>query len=159
MLPKIARVRAAFRGDEARDAVTAAARAGRIAENLMGDSAAKLLAISVLGLALAVAMLALTRRRRAAAALNGALALVFLALELPSLAAYLWDPEAYLGRYGAAAIGDLRLVAWGAVLAATAFACSIAAWRSRAIFLWLGWIDNLPTVALLAFLAFWFRVF
>lgn len=125
----------------------------------MSDSAAKLLAIGALALALGVAVLALMRRRRAAAALNGALALAFLALEVPSLAAYLWDPQGYSGRYGAAAIGDLRLAAWGAVLAAIAGACSIAAWRSRAIFLWLGWIDNLPTVALLVYLAFWFRVF
>lgn len=120
---------------------------------------AKILAIGVLAAALAVAVLALLRRRRAAAVVNGALALLFLALELPSLAAYLWDPEGYAARYGTAAIGDLRLAAWGAVLAAIAGACSIAAWRSRAIFLWIGWVDNLPTVALLVYLAFWFRVF
>ena len=125
----------------------------------MTDSTAKLLAIGVLAIALAVAALALMRRRRAAAVLNGALALLFLAFEMPSVTAYVWDPEGYIGRYGAAAVGDLRLAAWGAVLAAIALACSIAAWRSRAIFLWLGWIDNLPTVALLVYLAFWFRVF
>jgi ABC-type proline/glycine betaine transport system permease subunit len=125
----------------------------------VSDSAAKILAIGVLGLALGVAVLALMRRRRAAAVLNGALALVFLAFAMLSLAAYLWDPEGYVGRYGAAAIGDLRLAAWGAVLVAIAVACSFAAWRSRMVFLWLGWIDNLPTVALLLYLAFWFRVF
>lgn len=125
----------------------------------MTDSTAKLLAIGVLAAALAVAALALMRRRRAAAALNGALALLFLALEVPSLAAYAWDPAGYTARYGAAAIGDLRLAAWGAVLASIAGACSVAAWRSRAIFLWIGWIANLPTIALLAYLAFWFRLF
>ena len=125
----------------------------------MTDSAAKLLAIGVLVMALGVAALALTRRRRAAAVLNGALALVFLALEVPSVVSFLWDPEGYVGRYGAAAIGDLRLAAWGTMLAATALACSVAAWRSRAVFLWLGWIGNLPTVALLVYLVFWFRVF
>ena len=125
----------------------------------MSDSTAKLLAIGVLAVALGVPALALMRRRRAAAVLNGALAVLFLALEVPSLVAYLWDPEGYVGRYGAAAIGDLRLAAWGTVLASIALACSIAAWRSRAIFLWIGWIDNLATVALIVYLAFWFRLF
>jgi hypothetical protein len=125
----------------------------------VSDSAAKLLAIGVLAAALAVAALALMRRRRAAAVVNGALALVFLALEAPSLVSYAVDPDGYIARYGAAALGDLRLAAWGAALSAVAIACSIAAWRSRAIFLWIGWIDNLPTVALLVYLAFWFRVF
>jgi len=125
----------------------------------VSDDTAKLLAIGVLAVALAIAALALMRRRHAAVVLNGTLALLFLAFEVPSLAVYLWDPEGYIGRYGAAAIGDLRLAAWGAVLASIAGACSVIAWRSRALFLWIGWVDNLPTVALLLYLAFWFRVF
>lgn len=125
----------------------------------MSDSAAKLLALGVLAAALAAAALALMRHRRAAAVLNGALAMLFLAFEVPSLLAYAGDPDRYIQRHGAAAVGDLRLAAWGALLAAIALACSIAAWRSRAIFLWIGWIDNLPAVALLVYLAFWFRVF
>ena len=125
----------------------------------MSDGAAKILALLVLAAALAVPALALLRRRRAAAVVNGGLALLFLALEAPSLAAYAWDPNSYTARYGTAALGDLRLAAWGAVLAAIAGACSIAAWRSRTVFLWLAWINNLPTVALVVYLAFWFRIF
>jgi hypothetical protein len=123
------------------------------------DSTAKILAIGVLTAALAVAALALLRRRRAAAVVNGALALLFLALETPGVAAYLWDSAAYVARYGAGAVGDVRLAAWGTALAALGLLGSVAAWRSRAIFLWIGWIANLPTVALLVYLAFWFRVF
>lgn len=125
----------------------------------MTDSQAKIVAIAVLAIALAVALLGLLRRRRAAAALNGALALLFIAFEAPSVVAYAWSPAAYVQRYGAAAVSDLRLALWGIALASIAMGCSIAAWRRSWVFLWIGWIDNLPTVALLLYLAFWFRIF
>lgn len=125
----------------------------------MTDSEAKVLALAVVAIALAVAVLALLGHRRTAAALNGALALIFLALEAPGVVAYVSDAAAYIARYGAAAVGDVRLAAWGVALAALALLCSIAAWRSRRLFLWIGWIANLPTVALVVYLAFWFRIF
>jgi hypothetical protein len=125
----------------------------------MTDSTAKIFAIGVLAAALAVAVLALMRQRRAAAIVNGALALLFLALETPSVVDYLSDSAAYVARYGAGAVGDVRLAAWGMALAALALLGSIAAWPARAVFLWIGWIANLPTVALVVYLAFWFRVF
>jgi hypothetical protein len=75
--------------------------------------------------------LALLGHLRAAAALNGALAVLFLVLAAPSLIAWALRPDAYVQRYGRAALNELPFTA-GLVAVALIALASGHVWRSYA---------------------------
>jgi hypothetical protein len=104
--------------------------------------------------------LALLGHLRAAAALNGALAVLFLVLAAPSLIAWALRPDAYVQRYGCAALNELPFTDGLVAVALIALAGSglSFAWRP-VVFFWASWLANLPIMTLFFYLGFWFHVF
>jgi hypothetical protein len=103
--------------------------------------------------------LALLGHLRAAAALNGALAVLFLVLAAPSLIAWALRPDAYVQRYGRAALNELPFTAGLVAVALIALAGSGLSFAWRPVVFWASWLANLPIVALFFYLGFWFQVF
>jgi hypothetical protein len=120
----------------------------------------QVLAFASFAAAVVAGGLAVRGHLQAAAAMNGVLAALFLALASPNLIMWAISPDAYLNQYGRAALSELPFtlgLAASAVIALTGSALSFA-WR-RVGFFWVSWLVNLPTVALTSYLGFWFHVF
>ena len=125
----------------------------------MSDTSIKVLGILCALSWLAAGILAAFRHFRAAAYLNSGLALLFLAFAAPSLVRWLADSNGYVQRYGAAALADLKSA--GAIVALSVVSLvfgGLAFARYRRWF-WVAWIANGPAIALVVYLAFWFRIF
>lgn len=126
----------------------------------MTSSEGQALALLCLAAAIVAGGLGILGYLRAAAAANGALAAVFLALAAPYLIAWALSPDAFIRQYGRAALNELPLDIGLAALALIALAGSALAFARRsAVVFWVGWLVNLPTVALIVYLGFWFHVF
>ncbi len=125
----------------------------------MSDTSIRILALCRALWWLAAGVLAAFRHVRAAAGLNSGLALLFLAFAAPRLLRWLADPNGYVQRYGAAALADLRSA--GAIVALSGVALVFGGFafaQYRRLF-WVAWIANVPTIALVVYLGFWFRMF
>jgi hypothetical protein len=96
---------------------------------------------------------------RAAAAVNGALAMLFLVLAAPRLIAWALRPDAYIQRYGRAALNELPFTAGLVAVALIALGGSGLSFAWRPVVFWVSWFANLPIVALFFYLGFWFHVF
>jgi hypothetical protein len=108
---------------------------------------------------IASALLALLAASRAAALFNMLVAVIIGGCTLPTLGSVLFGYQAYVRRYGGAALRDLRLTVAALALSLLAVCLSLAALRwGRALFV-LGWLANGPMVALSIYLAFWFHIF
>ena len=125
----------------------------------MTDLNVEALAVAALAAMLGAAALWLLRYRGAAASLNGAIAVLLLALQAPGLIAYVWNPDAYVRQYGTAAVSELPMLMTGVWLDVVALAGSVLSVVWRPLLFWVGWLANLPTAALLLYLAFWFHIF
>jgi len=117
------------------------------------------LAVAALAAMLGAAALWLLRYRGAAASLNGAIAVLLLALQAPGLIGYVWNPDAYVRQYGTAAVSELPMLMTGVWLDLVALAGSVLSIVWRPLLFWIGWLANLPTAVLLLYLAFWFHIF
>ena len=117
------------------------------------------MALACLAAVIVAGGIAILGHPRAAAAVNGALAMLFLVLAAPSLFAWASSPDAYVQRYGRAALNELPFTAGLVALALIALAGSGLSLAWRPIVFWASWLANLPTVALLVYLGFWFHVF
>ena len=119
-----------------------------------------MLALLCLAAGIVAGGLGLLGRPRAGAVANGALAAVFLAFAAPYLISWALSPDAFIRQYGRAALSELPLDLGLAALALIALAGSTLAFARRsAVVFWVGWLVNLPTVALIVYLGFWFHVF
>ena len=125
----------------------------------MTDLNVEALAVAALAAMLGAAALWLLRYRGAAASLNGAIAVLLLALQAPGLIGYVWNPDAYVRQYGTAAVSELPMLMTGVWLDVVALAGSVLSVVWRPLLFWVGWLANLPTAALLLYLAFWFHIF
>jgi hypothetical protein len=104
--------------------------------------------------------LAIFGQLRAASAVNGALALLFLTFAVPNLVTWAVSPDAYVSQYGHAALSELPFTLGLAAIALIALAgCGLSYARRSVVFFWMSWLANLPTVALFVYLGFWFHVF
>jgi len=92
-------------------------------------------------------------------ALNGALAVLFLVLAAPSLIGWALRPDAYVQRYGRAALNELPFTAGFVAIALIALAGFGLSFAWRPVVFWASWLANLPIVALFFYLGFWFHVF
>jgi hypothetical protein len=117
------------------------------------------LAVSCFAAAIVAGGLVLLGRPRAAAAVNAALAALFLVLAAPTLIARALSPDAYVQQYGRAGVNDLPLTIALVAVALIALVGSGLSFTGRPGVFWAGWLANLPTVALFLYLAFWFHVF
>jgi hypothetical protein len=125
----------------------------------MTQSEIQSLALLCLAAAIVAAGLALLGYRRTAATVNGALSLLFVSLEAPSLVAWGLSPDAYVQQYGRAALSELKFNFFGLALSFVALVASgLALWWKPALFS-VGWLANVPTVAMLLYFAFWFHIF
>ena len=125
----------------------------------MSDLNVEALAVAALAAMLGAAALWLLRYRGAAASLNGAIAVLLLALQAPGLIGYVWNPDAYVRQYGTAAVSELPMLMTGVWLDLVALAGSVLSIVWRPLLFWIGWLANLPTAVLLLYLAFWFHIF
>ena len=125
----------------------------------MTDLNVEALAVAALAAMLGAAALWLLRYRGAAASLNGAIAVLLLALQAPGLIGYVWNPDAYVRQYGTAAVSELPMLMTGVWLDLVALAGSVLSIVWRPLLFWIGWLANLPTAVLLLYLAFWFHIF
>src|SRR5216683_3855236 len=117
------------------------------------------LALACVAAAILAGGLALLDHLRVAAAVNGALAVLFLVLTAPSLIAWALSPDAYVQRYGGAALNEIPFTAGLVAIALIALAGSMLSFAWRPVVFWVSWLANLPTVALFFYLDFWFHVF
>jgi hypothetical protein len=120
--------------------------------------------LRALSIAIIVAMLiapafALAGNRRVAAVVNAVLAAGFLSMTLPTLIEWASSQNAFVTRYGGAALGQLPLLATGAGLALTALVCSIVSFGQLRFIFWIGWVANIPPTLVLYYFAFLFHVF
>jgi hypothetical protein len=67
--------------------------------------------------------------------------------------------DGYVEQFGRAALAEIPQTAIILALAVMAIAASIAAMTGRPRSIWIAWVANAPTVALLVYLAFWFTIF
>ena len=120
--------------------------------------------LRALSIAIIVAMLiapafALAGNRRVAAVVNAVLAAGFLSMTLPTLIEWASNQNAFVDRYGGAALGQLPLLATGAALALTALVCSIVSYSQIRFMFWIGWVANIPPTLVLYYFTFLFHVF
>jgi hypothetical protein len=69
------------------------------------------------------------------------------------------SPDAYVQRYGRAALNEIPFTAGLVATALIALAGSMLSFAWRPVVFWVSWLANLPTVALFFYLGFWFHVF
>jgi hypothetical protein len=125
----------------------------------MTQSEVQLLALLCLAGAIVAAGLALLGYPRTAATVNGALSLLFVSLEAPSLIAWGLSPDSYVQQYGRAALNELNFNFVGLALSLVALVASgLALWWKPVLFS-VGWLANVPTVTMLLYFAFWFHIF
>jgi hypothetical protein len=118
------------------------------------------LGLACLAAAIVAGGLAIFGRLRSAAAVNGALAALFLAKAAPDLILWAVTPDAYIRQYGSAALNEIPFTLGLAAMALIALTGSALSFVGRrVVFFWVSWLVNLPIVALLLYLAFWFRIF
>lgn len=118
----------------------------------------KMMAIGVLILWGVVVLLGLLGKRWGAAVTAALTAVLVVTPFLPRFVSYLRDSEAFVTKYGSAAINDVVISGVCVALGLLALIASPLAARRR----W-GWtlpaILSLPLVMLIFWLAFWFRLF
>jgi hypothetical protein len=102
------------------------------------------------GLWLLAAILALARRPRAAAIVNGSLALAFGSAEVLAIISLLHQAGNRSLWFGAAAL--LTLAAGAVVLGWLSV-------KTKRWLLWPAWIFNFPAILILVYYAFWFHIF
>jgi hypothetical protein len=125
----------------------------------MTQSEVQLLALLCLAAAIIAAGLAPLGYLRTAATVNGALSLLFVSLEAPSLIAWGLSPDSYVQQYGRAALNELNFNFVGLALSLVALVASgLALWWKPVLFS-VGWLANVPTVTMLLYFAFWFHIF
>ena len=106
-----------------------------------------------------VAAFLVRRRPRASAVLSGVLALYYVTSAAPSLLRWAHDPQAYVDQYGTAALRDLQSAGGIVVLGLIALTGVVLTFVRRPWGAWVTLIATLPVVAVLVYLAFWFRIF
>src|ERR1700730_1520236 len=117
----------------------------------MTQSEVQLLALLCLAAAIIAAGLALLGYLRTAATVNGALSLLFVSLEAPSLIAWGLSPDSYVQQYGRAALNELNFNFVGLALSLVALVASgLALWWKPVLFS-VGWLANVPTVTMLLY--------
>jgi len=84
---------------------------------------------------------------------------LFLVLAAPSLIGWALRPDAYVQRYGRAALNELPFTAGFVAIALIALAGFGLSFAWRPVVFWASWLANLPIVALFFYLGFWFHVF
>lgn len=125
----------------------------------MTTEASRVLAMAFAALWIAGGVLALNRRRTAAALANGLIALPICVLAGWPLVRTLVDLEGYVRQYGRAALNELPLTAALLALSAAALVASVLSVRRSTWVFAAGWLANAPALLLLVYLAFWFRIF
>jgi hypothetical protein len=96
---------------------------------------------------------------RAGAVLNILVAVVVGGSTLPKLIGLLLGYQAYVLRYGSAAVHELPLTLAALALSLLAICLSTAALRWGGALFFLSWLANAPMIALSIYLAFWFHIF
>jgi hypothetical protein len=125
----------------------------------MTQSEVQLFALLCLAAMIVAGGLALLGYLRTAAIVNGALSMVFVFLEAPSLIVWGLSPDAYVQQYGRAALNELNFNFVGLALSLVALAASgLTLWCKPMLFS-VGWLANVPTVTMLLYFAFWFHIF
>lgn len=125
----------------------------------MTTEEARLLALTLAAIWSASGVLALCHRRIAAAAINLLFAVPLCLLSAWPIVRVLVDIDGYIRQYGRAALHELPLSGALLALSLLAVVCSLLSIRRPAWVFVVGWLANAPTLVLLMYLAFWFRIF